>query len=350
MLKRRHFSPSFRNARRPVAMAFFLVSTFAFADKTDVLILANGDRVTGEIKGLDRGQLRYSTDSMGTVYIEWDDVRQLVSKQTLEVELSSGRRVYGELRAPQNQGTLNVAAGTLDQFVAIPQVVRMEPIEESFLSRIDGSLDVGYSFTQSSGVTQINLGTHLSYRTRRADTDVNFTSIITTQNDGDDTRRWSINTMHRRFAPNRWFTSYFNTFEGNEELGIDLRALVGAGRGRYLMQTNRVQVSVAAGLAATQEQTKGSADNDTNLEGVLTADGSLFQYNTPKTDITTKLTVFPSLTDAGRVRSNLDIKLRRELIEDFFWSLTVFDTYDSRPPTDASENDYGIVTSLGYSF
>ncbi|MEJ2133312.1 MAG: DUF481 domain-containing protein, partial [Gammaproteobacteria bacterium] len=267
-----------------------------------------------------------------------------------EVELSSGRRVYGELRAPQNAKTLNVAAGTLEQFVSILDVVRMEPIEESFLTRLDGSLDVGYSFTQSSGVTQINLGTQLNYRTRKAETNLNFAGIVTTQSDGDDTRRWSVDTMHRRFAPNRWFTSYYNTLEGNEELGIDLRALFGAGRGRYLMQTNRAQVSIAAGFAVTREQTKGGADDQTNLEGLLTADASLFRYDTPKTDITTRLSIFPSVTDTGRVRSILDIQLRRELIEDFFWALTFFDTYDSRPPTDASENDYGIVTSLGYTF
>ena len=41
-------------------------------EKTDVVILKNGDRITGEIKKLDRGKLKLKTDDMSTVYIELD--------------------------------------------------------------------------------------------------------------------------------------------------------------------------------------------------------------------------------------------------------------------------------------
>ena len=44
------------------------------ADKTDIVTLVNGDRLTGEIVELDRGRLVFRTDSEGTIYIEWDKV------------------------------------------------------------------------------------------------------------------------------------------------------------------------------------------------------------------------------------------------------------------------------------
>ena len=44
-------------------------SATAWAAKTDIVLLKNGDRVTGEVKSLERGKLTLSTDSMGTVYI-----------------------------------------------------------------------------------------------------------------------------------------------------------------------------------------------------------------------------------------------------------------------------------------
>jgi len=37
--------------------------------KTDVIVLVNGDRLTGEIKSLDRGKLTFSTNDMGTIRI-----------------------------------------------------------------------------------------------------------------------------------------------------------------------------------------------------------------------------------------------------------------------------------------
>ena len=41
------------------------------AQKTDSITMINGDVITGELKELYRGLLKYSTDSMGTIYIEW---------------------------------------------------------------------------------------------------------------------------------------------------------------------------------------------------------------------------------------------------------------------------------------
>lgn len=47
----------------------------------------------------------------------------------------------------------------------------------------------------------------------------------------------------------------------------------------------------------------------------------------------------------------LDVTLRRELIEDFFVDLSVYYDYDGQPPgDDPVKDDYGVVTSVGYSF
>ncbi|MEJ2319508.1 MAG: hypothetical protein P8Y21_09195, partial [Gemmatimonadales bacterium] len=51
----------------------------AHAQKTDALVLSNGDRITGEIKELTRGKVRLKTDPMGTVYIKWQDIASITS-------------------------------------------------------------------------------------------------------------------------------------------------------------------------------------------------------------------------------------------------------------------------------
>ena len=76
-----------------------------------------------------------------------------------------------------------------------------------------------------------------------------------------------------------------------------------------------------------------------------------FRYDTPELDLSTSLQIIPNLSDSGRVRSEFDIKLRWEMVEDLFWELSVYDSYDSDPVLDdAEKNDYGIVTSLGWEF
>jgi hypothetical protein len=63
------------------------------------------------------------------------------------------------------------------------------------------------------------------------------------------------------------------------------------------------------------------------------------------------LRYYPSLSEWGRQRIQFDSSLRRELWKDFFVSLNVFDTFDSEPPqAGAARNDFGVVTSLGWSY
>ena len=65
--------------------------------RDEVVELSNGDRVTGEIKGLDRSQLTVRTLDLGTVQVRWQRVVRLNSNRTLEIELTGGRRLQGSL-------------------------------------------------------------------------------------------------------------------------------------------------------------------------------------------------------------------------------------------------------------
>ena len=74
-----------------------LTSQAVRAQKTDVVYLQNGDRITGEIKSLFRGKLEFSTDHRGTLFIEWEDIREIVSTTGQAIELTNGQRFYGPL-------------------------------------------------------------------------------------------------------------------------------------------------------------------------------------------------------------------------------------------------------------
>ena len=82
-----------------VATTVFLcwLPASALAAKTDVVVLINGNAVTGEVKSLDFGSLSYSTDSMGTVNIDWEDIVTVTSEQSLQIELTDGTRYFGKL-------------------------------------------------------------------------------------------------------------------------------------------------------------------------------------------------------------------------------------------------------------
>lgn len=91
------------------------------ADKTDVVVFSNGDRLTGEIKGLERGRLSFKTAATDTIRIEWDEVAHLTSDQRLEIDLESGQRYFGSLNSGDTSGSLNVRTDSGITELAMPE-------------------------------------------------------------------------------------------------------------------------------------------------------------------------------------------------------------------------------------
>ena len=148
--------------------ALYAASSLA-APKTDVVVLLNGDRITGEIKGLEHNQLRFSTNHMGTVYVEWDKIARIESQQFLLLERSDGTRYYGQLVASGEDGELQVQRepkGRVDS-VEMLSVVRAEPIVGgSIIDRLDGYVSAGFDTAKANDRRSLDFAAGLSSRTR----------------------------------------------------------------------------------------------------------------------------------------------------------------------------------------
>jgi hypothetical protein len=171
----------------------------------------------------------------------------------------------------------------------------------------------------------------------------------TSQQDVEDTGRFNVDGVYRRFLPDRWFWQAFATLDGNDELGLDLRATVGGAYGRFVSQTPQQEWAAYAGLAVTREDF--SVGVEESVEGVLGTQYWFFRYDTPEASLDATLNLFPSFTDSGRVRSEARLRSRYEIVVDLFFEVSLYGSYDSDPGEGAdSKSDYGVTTSLGYSF
>lgn len=328
-------------------------ATATAAPKTDVVVLANGDRVTGEVKGLEHNQLRFSTDDMGTVYIEWDKIAQLQSNQILMLESADGSMRYGTLIASQADRQLQVqvdAAGR-EETLEMASVIRAQPIESgSFIDRLNGYINAGLDFAKANDRRTLNFGGGLSSRTRMREWSIDGSADVTDDSGPGKSERYVLDLAWRRFRKNRYFIQGFGGLERNTELDLRLRALAGAAYGRYFVQTNLAEWGAAAGLAYSQENYEGSGATG-SVEGVLTTSFSLFRYDFPEMDVGGKVEMLPSLTQSGRYRGQADLRAKYEFVDDLYLELRLYGSYDSKPPSETSQkSDYGAVTSLGYSF
>jgi hypothetical protein len=337
-------------------LAGLLLSVDSYADKTDIVILVNGNAVTGEIKSLEFGTLRYSTDSMGTVSIDWEDIVSVTSEQSLEIELTGGSRYYGRLLKSDEESGVRVKTASQEVSLVAREIVGITPIEthEKLWKRLEGSFSFGFQTQKSSGVTTANTSADVQYRARTFLLGLRLNSAITEQptlvlDEKTTTARQNIEGNYQRFRRNRWFTDWFAGWEQNDELGIAGRTSVGWAAGRYLVQTNRNQFSLTAGVQASQTSFTSEDEVTTEAEGRIET-RYLHRNLYPESILTFTSQIFPLLKDLSQYRAETDLSFRREIFNDFFWDLTIGYSYLSDPPEGASSSDHNIATSIGYKF
>lgn len=332
------------------AFLLLLVHPLAWAAKTDIVVLKNGDRVTGEVKTLERGKLTFSTDTMGTVYIDWEDIEQVFSSVGQAIELTNGQRFYGPLAKSESEEMMTVKTEHGPVGLSTSDIVAMYPVEATFWDRLDVSADLGFSWDKASDVGKYTIGLKTELRNPGFINRNTFTSEITTQTERDDTTRAFFDSLHLVFRQDKRYHAFFGSAESNDELGIDLRVLAGAGYGAVPIRSQRSWLSVGAGLAVNHEiPVEGETDDSLEAVGMVTYD--YYKYSEPERSFTSNLRVFPSLTDAGRWRATFDVDFRLELVKDFFWKMNFYSSYESDPISEkASSSDYGVTSSFGYKF
>jgi len=232
----------------------------------------------------------------------------------------------------------------------------MTPIEETLIEQFDIDVTMGYNFTKASDISQLNLGVDVGFRRERNGLNLALDTVMTDETD-DSTRRQNLNLSYDRFFDNAWVTRALMSFERNDQLGIDLRSSIGGARGRYLRQTNQQRLVVYGGMVLNREQVDGTnaapgADlTEDTVEAVVALQAEWFRYDEPELDVISTFVVYPNISESGRVRTELDLSLRWEIVSDLFWDITLYHDYDSEPPSlEADKEDYGIITSVGWEF
>lgn len=337
-------------ARRSLFILLTLVAFPALGKYDDVLFLKNGDRLTGDIKELSREMLRYKTDSLGTIYVRWDDIQSIETEKFLRIELKSGRRVVGTLGRSDAPEQLVISTRREDEPHYFDELVAFVPLKlrRDWIDRIEGGIKFGLNGTKGSNTLQWNLGANVLYRGEDWEVSSRWDSIITDKSDDTTSERISFINGYRKLMTNRWYWNVLLGYDKNDELGISDRWSVGGGMGRFVVRSNAIELLFQGGLMASREFR--TDDINSSLEGYIGGYFSWFRHRFPKTDIRTDVVVFPSLTDSGRVRSNWDVSVSREIIEDLSLDLSVYYSTDNQSPDEAGRDDWGIVTSIEYTF
>lgn len=335
-----------------VFLGFLLQSTATAGSVEDVVILKNGDRMTGEIKGLQRGELRIKSDYMAeAVRLDWSKVESLESKSTFMIWLVDGKLVTDVMRLlPTKSSAANFVIGNSQIRVHQLDVIRITPIDRGFWRRLEGSIDFGLSFTSGNDQYQTQLNATTTYRTGANSFTASLDSAFSGQTEGTSDTRNQFTFDYRRQLKERWYVGGVFDLLRSDQQSLRLRTTAGGLIGRNLKQTEHTRLSVFGGLVGAREHYSAllGKPRTTNADGLVGLDFFTFRFS--KTDIRSSLMVFPSLTTPGRMRLQTTSDLRIKIVKDLWWGFHLYENFDSKPPVAADKNDLGVSTTVGWKF
>jgi putative salt-induced outer membrane protein YdiY len=320
----------------------------------DVVTMKNGDRFTGEVKRLQSGVLYIETDyAANNLAVEWTQVQNVKSTATYLITLSNGTHVTGKLeRLPgtdENGADVTILNETQSMRLPPADVIDIASHKPSFWRQLQGSIDAGTSFT--SGNSQVTANTDLTatYTTPNWATSAGLSTSFNDQSGGAKTNRNDATFGGQYFLGRNAYVGGLLDFLHSSQQDLDLRTTVGGGYGRFFKRTGTTSFRWLGGVAYTRESFSTVTNPaDSNAEGLLGVDYDSFRFKIG--EIHLQAMVFPGLTDYGRIRATTNNSLVIKLTNNFHFTFTFWDNYDSRPPTSAKNNELGLSSAIGWAF
>ena len=320
----------------------------------DVVTMKNGDRLTGEVKGLSSGTLFIETDySSSNLAVDWDSVLSVKSTATFLITLSSGVHVTGKLE--RDPGTkeapddVSISGGSTDLHTPSSNIVAIESQKPSFWRQLKGSIDTGVSFTSGNGQTTANTDVDVTYSTLKWAATAELGTSFNDQSGGTKTNRNDATLSGQLFLGRNAYLGGLLDFLHSSQQDLDLRTTAGGGYGRYFKRTTNTDLRWLGGIVYTRE-TFGTqtGPSDSNAEGLLGITYNSYRFKLG--EIHLQAFLFPGITDSGRIRSTTNNSLVIKLTNNFHFTFSFWDNYDSRPPVTAKKNELGLSSAIGWAF
>jgi hypothetical protein len=346
------------NIRTVIISCLLMIAPLLARDSTDVIVMKNGDHLTGEIKGMSQGVLYISMNYiLGTSDVQWSKVDHIESKQLFLVKTEDGSVYTGLLSTVAKEGgrpmTIEVVESSSKQVELERQtVVQMDQTSEHFWQRFNGDINTGITYTKGNQSTQYNLSSDLGYPRERWVATASFNSTLSSSTGNTATTRNQLNVGAQRLL--RWDNWFYAGEAGllqSSEQGINHQGNVGGGIGRYFLNSNRTKIYLLGGFA-WQQTTYAPSVFVSGAQNVATGllSGGLKFYRFNKTTLEFTGSVFPAISQPGRVYSNLNATYYIKLSGSLSWNVSFYGNWDNQPPPTFSGSDYGTSSGLSITF
>ena len=340
-------------------VALFMATPLFGRSKTDVLVMNNGDRLTCEIKALDSGTLSVGFDYIaGTISVDWSKVNHIESTQSFIVKTENGSVYSGMIN------TTEIAAGSRPMEIRVseapeggvvipqPQLVELTQTSDTFWKRLNGNISSGTTYSKGNEALQYQLNASAMYPRERWSAGGAISSTLSSSTGSSIATRNSLGlNAQRSLRWDNWFYTGLADFLQSSTQDIQLQSNFSGGIGRFLKNTNRATITLFGGLA--YQTTRYTQNIETQeAQNVVTAmvgtSINIFKFN--KTKLSVTATIFPALSEPGRVYINTDASYFWKLGHNITWNVSFYGNWDNQPPPHFAGSDYGTSSGIGWTF
>jgi len=334
----------------------FLAMPVLAREHTDVIVMKNGDRLTGEVKVIEA--LYIDLDYVdGTMPLYWSKVTHLESSQRFIVSTQDGSVYSGMLNSiqiPLGQ-TLEVrVAETAEEEVTLEgsRITKLTETTEKSWQRMSGAVNFGTTYSKGNQLTQDNLSSETEYLRERWQAQADFASNLSASPGANASTRNRLQFGTLRLLPWRtYFYSGLGSVLQDHEQGIKIQTNLGIGIGRYLKNTDHVRLSVLAGMAwqntAYQPSTVPIARQNVGAS-MIAANLKAFVFK--RTNLIVNAYVFPAVSKPGRVFLDTNATYYIKVVGNLSWNVSSYGNWDNQPPGKLSGSDYGESSGLSWTF
>ncbi|UNY99623.1 DUF481 domain-containing protein [Zhouia spongiae] len=298
---------------------------------------------------MSKGVLTIETDySDDDFKVKWIEIEKIISTQDFLVTLKNGNRIKAsEINHKENSDEIILKEDNFaTTVIKVDDIVFIRQIKKDFISRLDASLSFGFNFTKSKNLKQLTVRSTLGYTTNFWSLDGSYNSVRNNQDQSDEIHRTDANVSFNYFLKKDRFVLFSSEFLTNNEQPLDLRLTHKAGYGKYIIHNNRMYLGTGGGIASNNENYFNNADDRKSGELFGLIEVNMFDYE--NISLLSNLTIYPSLTEKKRWRTNFKIDLKYDLLLDFFIKLGLTYNYDNKPVEGAAYDDYILQTTFGW--
>jgi putative salt-induced outer membrane protein YdiY len=326
----------------PAAILLCLLGRLAWAD---VVVISNGDRLTGTVVEVYDGKLTLDTDYAGTIKISWGKVEAVETEHLVRLRFHDDRVVEGRLVAGA-KGELRFQ----EEGKPAP-----EAFQKGQLERLNepGTVWHGH-LTLSSKMEGGNTRSTALQLTGEMLRETENTRLVVRGNYGHETKS-DVETEDNYYVLGKfdlhlttaWFAYLSDEVRRDKFEDLTYRNVISAGPGYLVYRGDRFDLRVEAGPAyITEEISDGTSDSWFGGRAAVH-----FRFQLPfGLEIRDDFVYWPNLEQWTNWQLHNELSLNTRIGQGWHFSVSLFTDRDNHPELGRQKEDHKFLVGIGYRF